>query len=107
MQATKKVDKLNAILKKLEDKRERSKKHKMAEYRCNLKTATVQSLKCMYEEYIKRKQNTLAGHKADACFKEINLGELITPSKVSSSVSRSHVTDERDVSNSPLAVPLE
>ena len=109
LQASKKIAQLDAVLKKLNEKSERAKRKQMVmvEYRCNLKTATVQSIKCMYEEYIRRKQNALIGHKADACFKETNLEEFITPSKVSNAADGRGVNEKQDVSSSPLAVPLE
>lgn len=59
----------------------------MAEYRIKLKGATAESVKCMYEEYIRRKSEELAQYNADVCHKEFNIEEFATPPRSRTSVS--------------------
>ena len=101
---------MNTMLKKLHNRETQAKKqnNKMAEYRVNLKRATVDSIKCMYEEYIRRKQNTLSAHRSDACYREIGrLDVFLTPAKSGDRCWQEQKADGVTTSDSPLAVPLE
>ena len=80
----------------------------MDEYRCQLKIATIESVKCMYEEYIRRKQNQLSGQKAEVYFNEMNMEQFYTPPRSTSTEGiRRERGDRQDVSSSPLATSLD
>ena len=81
--ATCKVTQLNQTLRALYDRRDLSgrRSQTLAEYRAKLKIATVESVKCMFVEYIERKAEELAGHNADSCYTTLDMTEFITPTK--------------------------
>lgn len=100
---------MNAMLDALNEKKELLERRNavMAVYKLNLKRATIDSVKCMHQEYIRRKKNTLPSLEAEACFREMDLEQFFTPSKSSNSSTTATVEQRQDVTGSPLATPLE
>lgn len=107
--ASKKTADLNRTLKHLQQKKTTAakKKRSMDEYRCQLKIATVESVKCMYEEYMRRKRIQLSGQKAEVLFNNIDMEQFCTPPRSTSGHEHSWRREGWDESNSPLATPLE
>lgn len=103
--ANRKVTDINIVLKSLHTKSTIAHKRKQTvqEYRHKLKIATIESVKCMYNEYVKRKLDELSAHMADACCKEVNLEDFFTPTKP----TRRHMIGGVSTAESPLAVPVE
>lgn len=107
--ASNKVKAMNSVLRDLHFKNETARKrnHTMQEYRNKLKIATVESVKCMYVEYIQRKQTELVGYVADACHRETNFPQFFTPPRNAGSRYASSSTERVVVQESPLASPLD
>ena len=101
--ANKKVTDINIVLRSLHTKSVIAKKrrHTVEEYRHKLRIATIESVKCMYQEYVKRKLDELSAHMAEACCKEVNLEDFFTPTKP----ARRH--GGVSTAESPLAVQVD
>lgn len=106
--AADKVKTLRRELCRLEERIEiyRRRGQKLAEYRVNMRKATVEAVKCMYEEYIQRKLTYISSRIAERPLTQACLEEIVTP-------PRNRMSEDCDgqvlvgLKESPLATPLE
>lgn len=96
--ATRNVSQINTYLRQLDSQSSTAKRrgHSMLEYRIKLKVATAECVKCMYQEYIKRKSEELCQHSANACLQEFSMAEFASPPRSAAAATVTSGSDGAD-----------